>query len=117
VFLLRRRPAVLLLLLALRLAGCSFFIPPPENETPTERLNCGRRAIPTALDTTAAVAGMAYGGFVIANDTSSASEHNLPRFYVGLPLVLVGVVYAVAATYGYHLLQKCRQHNLDCPHQ
>jgi uncharacterized membrane protein YqgA involved in biofilm formation len=103
------RPALSSLGLALALAGCSLFavqgLPESYNAT---TVTCTESDLVPSLDAVGgvlAIAGAVGGEFVTQLTDHTVSHYEL--FY-GLPLVVVGIVYLVAAGKGTAKVQRCR---------
>ena len=96
-------------LLALSLAGCSFFfVKPPPEAYDAKTLVCTDGDVLPSVDSATGVLSIAtaVGGEFVTQLTDHKLDHY--ELVLGLPLVAIGIAYLVSASYGTHAVQRCR---------
>lgn len=102
----------LALVLATQTVACSFLMESPRYAPATQQLDCGGRTAPAVFDTIISVGGIAFGGWAIIKDQTSDSDlKGLGTLIIGLPSLIVGLVYGISAAHGYTLSSECEEHN------
>jgi hypothetical protein len=95
--------------LALALASCSLFTVhgPPQTYDP-KTVTCTDSDLVPSIDSIAGVLALstAVGGEFVTQLTDHKLDHY--ELVMGLPLVVVGIVYLVSASQGTHAVQRCR---------
>jgi hypothetical protein len=93
----------------LALASCSFFAVhgPPQTYDP-KTVTCTDSDVVPSIDSVTGVLALstAVGGEFVTQLTDHKLDHY--ELVMGLPLVVVGIVFLVAANHGTHAVQRCR---------
>ncbi len=96
------------------LAGCSFIgvqgpgaLPDPT--PPPDQIHCTTSDFLPSIDALGGAAAMvaAAGGVIIENTSASGEPRNFTKYYM-TPLIVVGIVYFVAASRGTHAVEQCQ---------
>ena len=96
------------------LAGCSFIGvhgPPalPDPPPPPDQIHCTSDDLLPSVDALGGAAALAtaVGGVIIENTSASGDPRNFTKYYM-MPLIVVGIVYFVAASKGTHRVEECQ---------
>ena len=96
------------------LAGCSFIgvrgpgalpDPPP----PSDQIHCTTDDLLPSVDALGGAAALAtaVGGVIIEHTSASGAPHDFTKYYM-TPLIVVGIVYFIAASKGTHRVEQCQ---------
>ena len=96
------------------LAGCSFIGvqgpgPIPDPRPPADQIRCTDSDFLPSIDALggAAAIAAAAGGVIIEHTSATGAPHDFTKYYM-TPLVLVGIVYFIAASRGTHRVEQCQ---------
>ncbi len=95
------------------LGGCSFaIVRGPASTAELADAHCTSTGFFPAVDALAGAAafGTAVGGTIIEHTSDDGHPKNFGIYY-GLPLVVVGIVYLAAATFGTNRVEDCQEVN------
>ena len=92
----------LVALAAVLSTGCSFFAVSTPSRRPAPPLSCKTESAAPPLDAVGGGLALLLGTGAIYDDRNTRSEYRgLGTVYVGLPLLAIGALYGLSATYGY----------------
>jgi hypothetical protein len=97
-------------LAAMLATGCSVFAVSTPSQRPAPPLSCKTTSAAPPADAIAGGLALLLGGGVIYDDLHSRSEYSgLATVYLGFPLLGVGALYGLSATYGFVQTSRCRR--------
>ena len=97
-------------LAALLATGCSVFAVSTPRERPAPPLRCKTESAAPWFDALAAATALALGsGIIIADRKSSDEFKGIATVVAGVPLLGIGTLYGLSATYGFVQTGRCRR--------
>jgi hypothetical protein len=97
-------------LAALLATGCSFVAVSTPRERPAPPLRCETESAAPVLDAVAGALALTGGGAISIYDLTTRSElQGVATAVIGLPLLGIGTLYGLSATYGFVQTRRCRR--------
>lgn len=90
--------------------GCSLFAVSTPRERPAPPLRCKAQSAAPFLDALAGGFGLGFGTAIVISDQRSEGEfQGIATIVAGIPLLGLGTLYALSATYGFVGTSRCRR--------